>query len=255
LEGRVLDEYLDFGRELALDAGDAIRQGFGGTRRVTYKADGSPVTDVDIRVNQLVIDRIRGRYPGHAVLGEERDFGTGFESCQWICDPLDGTVPYLLGLPNSLFMIALADESGLLMAVAYDPFVNRMYHATRSGGAFCNGSPIHVSACGLSDGCVVLGSDSLSFADAVRQAGGRVESVPGSGYKSMMVARGEAVALIRATADFHDLAPAALIVAEAGGQVTALSGLPVDARRSVEGGVIISNGRAHPALVALARAR
>lgn len=249
----VLDEYLAFSRELALEAGNVIRQGFGKTREVAYKADGSPVTDIDIRVNQVVIDGIRSRYPAHGLLGEERDFGTGLESCRWICDPLDGTLPYIRGLPNSLFMLALADGSGLLMAVAYDPFGDRLYHATRAGGAFCNGSPIHVSGRGFRDGCVVLGSDSLSFADAIRQAGGRVEPVPGSGYKSMLVACGDAVGLLKTTADFHDVAPAALIVREAGGQVTALDGSSPDLCRTIEGGVIISNGLAHPALMAVAR--
>lgn len=249
----VLDEYLAFARELALAAGHIIRQGFDETHKVAHKADGSPVTDIDIQVNQIVLEQIRSHYPGHGLLGEERNFGTGFESYRWICDPLDGTVPYILGLPNSLFMLALMGEPGLLIAVAYDPFANRLYHAAKDGGAFCNSSPIHVSGHGLSDGYVLLGTDSLSFANAIRQADGRIGMVSGSGYKSMMVARGKAVALIKETADFHDIAPAALIVTEAGGQVTALDGSPLILDRHIDGGVIISNGLAHPALVKVAQ--
>lgn len=64
-----------------------------------------------------MIETIQRQYPGHGVRGEERDLGTGAETYQWICDPLDGTLPYLNGLPNSLFMLALTRESEVLAAV------------------------------------------------------------------------------------------------------------------------------------------
>lgn len=245
----MIDEYLAFARELALAAGNLMREGFDRPTGIRYKADGSPVTDIDIRVNQMVAERIRRQYPGHALLGEEADVGTGSESHRWICDPLDGTVPYILGVPSSLFMLALMEESVLLVATAYDPFADRLYHAARHGGAFCNGSRIHVSNQTLSEGYVVLGADSPLFSERIRQAGGRAGPVPGSGYKAMMIARGKAVGTLRQTADFHDVAPAALIVAEAGGRVTALDGGQLAFDRKGDGGAIISNKIAHQALV------
>jgi len=248
------DEYLSFARELALEAGRIIRQGFGVASDVKYKADDSPVTDIDARVNQVIIDRIGSKYPGHGVLGEEEDLGAGREYYRWICDPLDGTVPYILGIPNSLFMIALMEATSLLIAVAYDPFAGRLYHAAKHGGAFCNNFPIRVSGQTLRDGYVVVGADSVSFIDPIRRAGGRIEPVPGTGYKSMMVACGKAVGTIKETADFHDIAPAALIIAEAGGQVTALDGSPLTLDTRIEGGVIMSNGLAHQDLIEAAQA-
>ena len=70
----------------------------------------------------------------------------------------------------------------------------------------------------------------------------------------MMVACGKAVGTIKETADFHDIAPAALIVVEAGGQVTALDGSPLALEGEIQGGVIISNGLVHQRLVEVAEA-
>ena len=75
----------------------------------------------------------------------------------------------------------------------------------------------------------------------------------GSGYKSMMIAKGTAVANIRAKADFHDVAPAALIVEEAGGVVTSLDGKRLRLDSAGIEGAIISNQAAHPELVQIAR--
>jgi myo-inositol-1(or 4)-monophosphatase len=246
------DDHLAFAMELALDAGAIIRREFNQVSNVTYKTDGSPVTEVDTQVNQMVIDRIRNKYPAHGLLGEEQNLGTGAEPYRWICDPLDGTLPYVLGVPNSLFMLALVGEPGLLLAVAYDPFAYRLYHATRRGGAFCDRHPVHVSAQPWGRGRVVLSASARNLIEAVTRAAGRVELASGTGHKCMMVARGEAVGTIKETADFHDIAPAALIVVEAGGQVTALDGSPMALDREIQGGVIISNGLAHQKLVEVA---
>ncbi len=245
-------EYLSFAKELAHEAGSIILAGFGRAHDISYKRDGSPVTNIDVEINKIVAERISHRYPRHGLLGEERDLGTGFESHRWICDPLDGTVSYIRGIPSSLFMLALMEESHLLMAVAYNPFTSRMYHAAKRGGAFCNGSPIHVSSQTLSEGYVAIGADSIDFAGAVRRVGGRTELVPGTGCKSMMIASGGVIGTIKGTADFHDIAPAALIVTEAGGQLTSLEGDPLILDQKIEGGVIISNGRAHQGLIAAA---
>lgn len=86
------DNYLAFAAELAVAAGEIIRQGFCRVSVIAVKADGSPVTDIDVRVNRLVAETIQRQYPGHGVRGEEQDLGTGAETYQWICDPLDGTI-------------------------------------------------------------------------------------------------------------------------------------------------------------------
>jgi myo-inositol-1(or 4)-monophosphatase len=250
----VSNEHLRFARELAFGAGKIILQGFGEAADVKYKPDGSPVTDIDIRVNQIISESIHSRYPEHGLLGEELGFGTGFESFRWICDPLDGTIPFILGIPNSMFMLALMADDDLRVAVAYDPFGGRLYHATKDGGAFCNDYPIHVSNQTIRDGYLVLDTDSLPFITVINQARGRIAAAAGTGYRAMMVACGKAVGTVKDNADFHDIAPASLIVTEAGGCVTDLNGSQLTLDKEIQGGVIISNRLAHQQLVDILRA-
>ncbi|GIG69204.1 inositol monophosphatase family protein [Phytomonospora endophytica] len=245
-------DYLEFALSLARRAGGLIADAFNTNVQADVKSDGSPVTEVDREINRLVIDAIQERHPHHAILGEEGAVGSGKEEFKWICDPLDGTKPFLLGVPNSVFMIALMHAGNLLLAVVYDPFTKNMFHAIRGRGAYCNNDRIHVSEQRLDEGYVVLGTDSYPFIEGILNAGGRVEPVSGSGYKSMMIAKGSAVATIRQQADFHDVAPSALIVEEAGGKVTGLDGSRLVLDRAI-GGAIISNGVAHAELVELAQ--
>jgi fructose-1,6-bisphosphatase/inositol monophosphatase family enzyme len=244
----VAEEDLVFATELAMKAGELLRHGYKNPLEIEYKPDGTPVTEIDRQINDIVADEIRRRYPTHGLLGEEADLGTGFERCKWICDPLDGTIPYILGIPHSVFMLALMRDNSLTLSVVYDPFSDRLYSAVRNGGASCNGTAIHVSRRRLCDGYVALGSNSDRFVEGIRRAGGRTELVSGSGYKSMMIACGEAVATIKDAADFHDIAPAALIVEEAGGLVTALDGSQLVLDRDIKG-VIISNYLVHRTLI------
>jgi myo-inositol-1(or 4)-monophosphatase len=246
------NEYLSFARGLATEAGQIIRQGFERIHGIEFKADGSPVTMIDKKINREVAERIQQRYPDHELLGEECDLGAGSKPCKWICDPLDGTGAYILGIPNSVFMLAFMKDGIVQLSVVHDPFSNRLYHAIKNVGAFCNNIAIHVNSQSLSDGYVVLGANSYRFIGGIRRAGAQIETVAGSGYKSMMIARGKAVATIKDSADFHDIAPAALIVEEAGGQVTALDGTQLQLDRDI-GGVIVSNTFAHRTLVDIAQ--
>ena len=239
------DNYLALAAELAVAAGEITPQGFGRALVIAVKADGSPVTDIDVRVNRLVAETIQRRYSGHGVRGEEQDLGTGGETYQWICDPVDGTLPYLNGLPNSMFMLALTRESEMLAAVAYDPFADHMYREARQGGAFCDWRPIRVARRGT-------GGARHQFGAAYRGRqpdGWPRRTGPGTGFKSMMVARGEAIGTVKQTADFHDVALAALIVTDADGRVTTLDGSRLTLDQEITGGAIISNDIAHDQLV------
>ncbi len=241
-------KYLDFAFEIARSAGKMILGGFETNAEIESKSDDSPVTEVDKQINALVIERIQSAYPTHGLLGEEADMGSGNEEFRWICDPLDGTKAFILEVPNSVFMLTLMKKQELILSVVYNPFADRMYHAIKNGGAYCNNKPMHVSSHPLNGGYILLGTSSYPFIENIKAVGGRVESVSGGGYKYMMIASGKAVGTIKHGADFHDVAPGALIITEAGGMVTALDGSELAYDRKIEG-VIMSNAVSHPSLI------
>lgn len=245
-----MDEYLSFAKDLARQAGQIIKDGFESNLKVELKSDHTPVTQVDKAINDLVIQSINEKYPEHGVLGEEADARTGQEELDWLCDPLDGTKSFILGVPLTTFILGLTKNGQLLMSVVYHPFTDRLYHAVKGQGAFCNDKPINVDKISLADGAVVIVSESsFQFVEAIKMAGGQFETLPGAGYRSMLVATGKCAASIQGHADFHDTGPASLIVEEAGGKVTDLSGAPLRFDCPLTNGIILSNGVIHDQLV------
>ena len=246
-----MEEYLRFAKNLAYEAGKVIIDNFDQDHEIETKSDNSPVTKIDKQINTLIAEAIAKTYPEHGLLGEEEDFGTGNEQYQWLCDPIDGTKPFILGIPNSVFMLALTENGQVLVSVIYHPFTDSMYHAVKDKGAFRNGNPIHVNDQKIKGGYVLIEASSFPYVAKIKQAGAVEEPVPGTGYKAMMLARGKGVGIIKGDADYHDIGPSSLIVEEAGGRVTALDGSMLRYDRPIPG-VILSNRITHEDLLAIA---
>lgn len=249
-----MEEYLKFAKDLAYKAGALIKNNFDTNSDLgtELKADHSPVTAVDKEINQLVIEAIKTTYPVHGLLGEEADHGTGTEDLQWLCDPLDGTVPFILGIPHTTFILGLTQAGKVLLCVVYNPFTDRLYHAVKGQGAFCNDQPIHVSKQPLQDGYVLVENKAYSLYQALLTAGAILEPVGGAGYRCTLLASGRCAASVQGGVDHHDVGPASLLVEEAGGRVTAYDCSALRYDRPISGGAILSNGVCHDELVALA---
>ncbi|HEU5268795.1 MAG TPA: inositol monophosphatase [Jatrophihabitans sp.] len=250
-----LNAYLHFAMDLAVRAGDLIRHLRAHPLEVRRKADSSPVTAIDLAVNQLVIETVSRTFPTHGILGEELAFGSGAESHIWVCDPVDGTKALILGIPGSVFMLALVVDGVTALSVVYDPHGDTLYHAVSGGGAFRNHVAMEVSNAGLANGFVVLATDAYPYVPSILTNGGDVQPVPGNGYKCMLVARGDAVGTLKKSPQFHDITPASLIVREAGGMVTGFDGTALPPLGPITGGVVISNRACHEALCEIALAQ
>ncbi|HEY5152583.1 MAG TPA: inositol monophosphatase [Candidatus Saccharimonadales bacterium] len=247
-----MDDHLKFAKRLALQAGKIITDNYGGELQVRLKPDNTPVSEVDEQINEVVVEAVRLQYPEHGLLGEEGDLGDGNEEFQWLCDPLDGTRAFILGIPISTFCLALTQRGQALLSVVYHPFSDRLFHAVKGGGAFCNDRPISVNDQGLKGGYILLDVASYAFMESLEAAGAQQETVSGSGYEFMLIASGRAAAMIKNKADYHDVGPGSLIVEEAGGKVSALDGSELLYDKPIEG-VIVSNGTVHEKLIEIAK--
>lgn len=139
-----MNEYKDVAIELAKSAGDTMRHHFTIGMKITWKADKTPVTIADTKINALVIKVIKDTFPTHGVLGEEAsDYEVG-DKYLWVCDPIDGTIPYSHGIPTSVFSLALVKDGEPILGVVYDPFMERMFFAQKGEGAFMNEQIINV---------------------------------------------------------------------------------------------------------------
>lgn len=245
--------YLEFAIELAHEAGHIMLDHFKMGVAADLKADNSPVTVADETINRMVIDRVLDAYPGHGVIGEEGSVEKPNSALQWVCDPIDGTLPYTLGIPTNVFCLALVEGGDPVVSVVFDPYMDRMYTAIRDEGAFCNGESISTSdTATLADAVMNVAGRSARGAAALggpiyadlESLGVRLLDHSSFVYESMLVAAGLFDAAIFTKNTPWDAAAGALLVAEAGGIATDVTGSAQRYDGAISG-LIVSNGRIH----------
>jgi histidinol-phosphatase len=229
---------------------------------VDTKPDMTPVTEADRAVEQAIRDRVAQERPTDLVLGEEFGSGTAMHNeapgsgCRWIVDPIDGTKNYVRGIPVWATLIALERESEVTVGLASAPALGRRWWAVKGGGAFADGHPISVSMVErLEDVQLTLGGlrtwRKYGLLDRFLDLASRCWRVRGFGdfWMHMLVAEGSADVAVELEVNLWDLAAPKLILEEAGGRFTDLSG-----RATAEGGSALStNGLLHDEVLAILR--
>ena len=189
------------------------------------KGRDSPVTEVDVAVDEMLRERLGGAAPGYGWLSEESaDDGARCDMRHvWIVDPLDGTRAYLAGLPDWTVVAALVDNGRPVLAAIFAPFEDALFTAAAGEGARRNGAPIAASAGTTLASARIAGPK--RYLDAL---GDEMERMPRVHSLALRLARVAAGTLDAAFAggSSHDwdLAAADLLVHEAGGMLTTLDG-------------------------------
>ncbi|MFA5134615.1 MAG: inositol monophosphatase [Patescibacteria group bacterium] len=245
--------------ELARNAGKIMVRVFGMGIKKEWKRDSSPVTAADKEINQMVSEWVQKNFPKHGFLGEEGDMFNEKASDLWICDPIDGTIPFSHGIPTCTFSLALVQDGRPTLGVLYDPFLKRLFFAEKNRGATCNGKSVCVSSA-RSLRQTAIGTtiwknaayDIRSFNDQLAERGAFVLCHACTTYPGMLVAAGELSANIWPGKNPWDVAAQKIIVEEAGGKATDLFGKEQRYDRRVNGW-IVSNGHVHSELVDIAK--
>jgi len=229
---------LDFAKELALEAGQIMRRYFRAEDIGTeWKADETPLTVADTAINKLVIKKVKATFPQDGILGEEESFHPDDRARTWVVDPIDGTIPFSLDVPTSMFSLALVErhDGQPVVAALYDPQLDHLYTAIKGQGSYLNGIRIHTSKSNSfkRNTAAFAGhptkTDTIDYvpgrvADIVRKEGTKHLNVLSHVYASSRVASGQLCAALIGFGSPWDSAGAALLVTEAGGKVTDLEG-------------------------------
>ena len=249
---------LALAHELA-DAADAITLArFGaGDLVVQSKPDLTPVSDADLAVEQAMRALLASRRPGDAVLGEE-DGETGTGPRRWVVDPVDGTKNFVRGVPVWASLIALQEDGEVTVGVVSAPALGRRWWAARGLGAHAGGSLAASRRLRVS-GVAALADASVSYSSLTGwQEQGRLPGLLrlsqdvwrtrayGDFWSHVMVAEGAVDASFEPEVSLWDLAPLQVVVEEAGGRFTDLSGQA----RADGGSVVCSNGLLHDEVLA-----
>jgi histidinol-phosphatase len=216
--------------------------------KIENKSDSSPVTHVDKLCEQTIRDLLHEHFPADGFLGEETGFDQGTSGRKWIVDPLDGTRPYIRGIPTYSALIALEDGSDLVVGCMNLPAMNETYWASKGDGAFLNGAAIHVSkASRLAE---IMGSGfGYIEKNATPCAAQLLSAMKSWGYSYGFmdaytygcIAAGKIDASVNLLDKPWDCAAAAAIIEEAGGRFSDISG----AHTIYSGSCVLSNGVVH----------
>jgi myo-inositol-1(or 4)-monophosphatase len=235
---------LAFTTETARAAGAVLMDRYERIERIRHKSRTDVVTEVDHLSEELIIDAIRSRFPGDAILAEESGSHSGASAAAaaedgtapsrpngrtWVIDPLDGTVNYANGIPVFCVSIGLVVDGRPVAGAVLDPTRDELFAATADGPATLNGRPIRIADREL------LGDYVISLALAGRSVVGRVRAI----RKLIRVSRsmGSAALALAYVANGRfdafaqedglsawDVAAAGLIAERAGAVVTAFDG-------------------------------
>ncbi len=204
---------------------------------VDTKPDLTPVSDADLRAEELVRSQLRRTRPRDAVAGEELE-ATGHGPRRWVIDPIDGTKNFVRGVPVWATLIALVDDGQPVLGVVSAPALQRRWWAANGSGAWTGRSLSSATRLAVSR-IASLGDASLSYSSlhgwqargqqaAFLDLAGRCWRTRAYGdfWSYMLVAEGAVDVACEPELAVHDMAALVPIVTEAGGQFTSLAGDP-----------------------------
>jgi myo-inositol-1(or 4)-monophosphatase len=244
-------EYLDFAIELARAGGDVLKHYMTREKQVELKSRANLVTIADKESEALVIQRIKERYPNHAILAEESG-PSGSGEGKWIIDPLDGTTNFAHQYPFFCVSVAFEQRGEILCGAVYDPLRDEMFSGARGLGSFVNGQQLRVSDTEKLGSALVMTGFPYTVREKIRVAMSQFEAFI---LESQAVRRGGSaaldlcyVALGRCDGfwemDLHpwDTAAGKVILEEAGGLLTDFSGNSFSPYMRE---ILASNGKIH----------
>ncbi|MGV8081844.1 MAG: inositol monophosphatase family protein [Syntrophales bacterium] len=255
-----MDSFGSFMMEIARKAGTWLKRRLDEEHTIDYKGVINIVTEADRQSEEMIVSTILDRYPDHDILAEEKDRSSKGSPYRWIIDPLDGTTNYAHGYPVFCVSIAFEENRVIQHGVVYNPMLEEMFYARRDGGAFLNGRPIHVSGVeDLSQGLLATGfpydirenpDNNMDYFNVMARKAQAIRRAGSAALDMAYVAAGRFDGFWELRLMPWDTAAGWLLVVEAGGKVTSLSGTPfvLDAPH-----ILASNGRIHESMIAALR--
>ena len=247
---------LELLRDAAAEAGRLARAIRAQGLKITYKAEGSPVTDADLAVDSLLKQRLLAARPDYGWLSEETaDDPARLEKRRlFVVDPIDGTRAFMKNKPWWTVALAVVEDGRPIAAVTHAPTLDETYAAELGQGATRNGKPIKASdADDLEDAAILADAALLErpiWAEPWPQM--RLGSRNSIAYRMALVAGGAFDAALNLSPKWDwDVCSGALIATEAGAKVTDHRGRPFAFNRPVpqQPSLVCAGAGLHPLIL------
>lgn len=239
---------LEFAIELARRAGDFAKAHFEAFDSLVIESKGHQdlVSNADKDTETLVRAAIEERFPDDGIVGEEFGRKHGTSGFDWVIDPIDGTANFVRGIPQWCVAIAVAENGEAVIGVINEPSSGELFHASKGGGAFCNGNPMRASqASGIGEGSVGTGFSGRVHATNIVKVVDRIVSDGGVFFRNASgalmlayVAGGRLLGYVEEHMNSWDCVAGLLMIQEAGGHIVK----PDPATSLDHGTVVIAGG-------------
>ena len=203
-----------------------------------------------------MVNAIREHYPEDAILSEERGGEISPTGRTWLLDPVDGTANYARANPLFCACVSILEGDAVTHAAVAAPRIGDLYHASLGGGAYrdsaAGSTPLRVSATERLEyaffGADLAFSEGEAGAQRVLSATWQFRALGSAGVRGAWLAAGYLDVSIGTRNTSWDYAPTVLLVSEAGGRATDLSGEPWT---HASDGLVATNGPLHAEVLEL----
>jgi histidinol phosphatase-like enzyme (inositol monophosphatase family) len=192
-----------------------------------------PVTAADREAELALRRAISDRYPDHGILGEEFGVKQSESPIQWVLDPVDGTRPFICGIPVWGTLIGMTVEGRARLGLMSQPFTRERFWGDDTGAWRQGTDGRHRLSASkvtdLSEAILHLNSPE-SLTDGVRggfqrlSAAAKMTRYGGECYAFAMLAAGLIDVCIEPSLQPYDIVAIIPIVEGAGGVVTRFDG-------------------------------
>lgn len=259
------EELHGFVRDIARSAAELQLSRYERPGEISEKKPKDLVTEVDYLCEDLLISRIQESYPEDAILSEERGGEIDPNGRSWVLDPVDGTANFARANPLFCVCVSVMESGEVTHAAVAAPRVGDLYHAYLGGGAYRDTAGGHTERIHVSETSELeyafTGAD-LSFtglrgggsgSDPKKRGLGDVfaksmqlRALGSAGIRGAWAAAGYLDVSIGTRNTLWDYATTALLVSEAGGRCTDLSGEPWNLDSDA---LIATNGHLHDEVI------
>lgn len=248
-------DFLTFTLNTAKNAGQILANNYRQKFGIAYKNNRTDdlVTEIDTKSEQFIMHTIEENFRDHCILSEESGSNCVKEGkYRWIIDPIDGTTNYTHGHDYFAISIGLECEGEMVLGVVYAPNLQKMYHAEKGKGAFCNDKPMKVSSeKSLQSALLATGfhaenkERNLPYFEKILMASQAIRRCGAATLDLCMVAEGVLDGFWEFGLKPWDIAAGKVILEEAGGKITNIDGSPL----TLDGGqMLATNGLLHEEL-------
>jgi fructose-1,6-bisphosphatase/inositol monophosphatase family enzyme len=201
---------------------------------IQYKADRSPVTDVELEIDRKITGFLRQEFPDTLILSEESGLSGKAGQSAWILDPIDGTRVYINGLPTWGILLGLIENGRPTYGFFYMPRSNDFYLGTPQG-AYLNGNPLPASPLIKPDDRLAFLAAPTNFHLKYKIDFPRIRALGSTAANFCYCAQGAAIGVLTRNTSLWDVAGVMPIIQGTGLACEFLSGKPFDPQLYLDG--------------------